>query len=691
MRRLHALPSSLRLLLLFLCLSCGSPHEAEASKSEGPKKKLKMRADRKELVLELPPLEGLNFQEPFSRYDDPKKFSKEYQRAFPKEAKDLGSQFFDDLFELLASKRDRLIKEAKELNSKKALTSVVGIRNCINTCFLNSVMQPLLHTVNLQAFLLKGKFPDKSYLEHTQKFFQRYFDAGVGGRSTLSSEEGAQDFTNDVKNRIFDNSKHMEQEDSAEFLTRLVSKLSSEAQAVDLGEKNLKVLEEKYSEKSKSKALFQEGPVRSLPFAFFRALAKPSTEWNALSEVFTFYSVSENAYTRTTGESVSSYTLGVRNVLELPVRSLQNGGKLLRSFKEAFDEEYGNSETVSFCDDRDETGKVLVHRGVSQKSKKIIFPGEYSPLKQQNFGLATLVVQLKRFSFSLEDYSSLKLGHKFSFPEVLKIKRPLSEDTERHLTYELYASTSHSGSTSGGHYTSSVKVGREQWYDCNDSHCSKTDVDSVLGDRGAYLLYYRLVESEVRKVLSYSALSDIHKALEEFEFKFVDGKKPGYSRRRMKFENDLILPQRSGTGVTFEWEADYPSGVKIVGDVAVHLNKKKMVSKNKYFKLKVVARKRGKKIETSFDLKYKKRTREYAWDTQRWFVQAKHKDLVGKKLWNGAKEHLKNLVESSGRPFDEQYLYYNKGDIKECANSSEIEMTEKERKIFREVYKKLGD
>lgn len=54
--------------------------------------------------------------------------------------------------------------------------------------------------------------------------------------------------------------------------------------------------------------------------------------------------------------------------------------------------------------------------------------------------------------------------------------------------YELIGMVNHVGSLMHGHYTAITK--REEWYNYDDSRCSRTTLDG----KNAYLLFYQAVE-----------------------------------------------------------------------------------------------------------------------------------------------------------------------------------------------------
>ena len=72
------------------------------------------------------------------------------------------------------------------------------------------------------------------------------------------------------------------------------------------------------------------------------------------------------------------------------------------------------------------------------------------------------------------------------------ISSPLEHQSiKRASTYKLYGISHHSGSLNGGHYIGEVKnLDTGDWYNCNDSHCSKLKGGADNQSASAYVLFY---------------------------------------------------------------------------------------------------------------------------------------------------------------------------------------------------------
>lgn len=97
-----------------------------------------------------------------------------------------------------------------------------------------------------------------------------------------------------------------------------------------------------------------------------------------------------------------------------------------------------------------------------------------------------LVIDLKRFT---------PMGKKLQVPLDLELDNlDLSNFVEGYeketYKYELYGTCNHSGGTLGGHYTATIKVKNKGWHLFNDTNISKIDFDGKNNSSG-YCLFYR--------------------------------------------------------------------------------------------------------------------------------------------------------------------------------------------------------
>ena len=99
-----------------------------------------------------------------------------------------------------------------------------------------------------------------------------------------------------------------------------------------------------------------------------------------------------------------------------------------------------------------------------------------------------LIICINRFKYSGHYYS--KNDEFIDFPiENLDLGKYVTNGDSEHYKYDLFAVSQHYGGTDGGHYTAVCKNWDGNWYDYNDSSCSK--IGSDVASSAAYMLLYR--------------------------------------------------------------------------------------------------------------------------------------------------------------------------------------------------------
>ena len=97
-----------------------------------------------------------------------------------------------------------------------------------------------------------------------------------------------------------------------------------------------------------------------------------------------------------------------------------------------------------------------------------------------------LVVTVKRF-----DNNGRKNQQMVDFPlENLDMREHIVGYDKDSYMYDLYGICNHSGGTSGGHYTAYVKNANGKWYHFNDTNCNEVDLGSLKSPY-AYCFFYR--------------------------------------------------------------------------------------------------------------------------------------------------------------------------------------------------------
>jgi len=98
-----------------------------------------------------------------------------------------------------------------------------------------------------------------------------------------------------------------------------------------------------------------------------------------------------------------------------------------------------------------------------------------------------LIISIKRFSNSVKKNQSLV---NFPLADLDMSKYVVGYDKESYV-YDLYGICNHGGSVFGGHYTASIKNANEKWYSFNDATITEIKDKSKLISPKAYCFFYR--------------------------------------------------------------------------------------------------------------------------------------------------------------------------------------------------------
>ena len=99
-----------------------------------------------------------------------------------------------------------------------------------------------------------------------------------------------------------------------------------------------------------------------------------------------------------------------------------------------------------------------------------------------------LVIDLKRFNARNQKNQILVT---FPIEDDLDLSEYVIGYKKKSFVYELYGVCNHSGGVLGGHYTSYVKNANDKWYHFNDTSVSEVSVISSIVSPKAYCLFYR--------------------------------------------------------------------------------------------------------------------------------------------------------------------------------------------------------
>jgi len=98
-----------------------------------------------------------------------------------------------------------------------------------------------------------------------------------------------------------------------------------------------------------------------------------------------------------------------------------------------------------------------------------------------------LVIDIKRFN-----YQNRKNQMLVTFPlENLDLSKYVNGYNKKSFVYDLYGVCNHSGGVSGGHYTCFVKNANGKWYQFNDTSVSEVAIEQQIISTKAYCFFYR--------------------------------------------------------------------------------------------------------------------------------------------------------------------------------------------------------
>lgn len=392
---------------------------------------------------------------------------------------------------------------------------VCGLQNVGNTCYMNSVLQTIIHNNSLRSYLMSGSFENELINNIKQKYQKIVIKQKRTGTLTQQEQNVQMNETltyqlykllstmksNDVTSpRIFkdligkknDMFRGFTQNDCHELLIFVLDCIHEETKSnvqiiysgcpieykeiASLKEKISKLISGASSEKEKldiqrSYASYEMEHQREM--SVYNAVEQWSNYIKTNYSVITEYLVGMYQSIITCGNCgyiSHKYENFTTISLEIP---LSNDTVSLYDCFDSF-------TCPEFLDNENKYECSHCNRKTIGKKNIIIW---YTP--------KTLIIHLKRFKYT--DTGCKKINTNVSYPFVLDISKYVSPYKRQNDKYALTSVIHHYGQFGGGHYTAFSNVDNVGWLEFNDSSVSKinnTHLNQIMLTHDSYVLFY---------------------------------------------------------------------------------------------------------------------------------------------------------------------------------------------------------
>ena len=338
-----------------------------------------------------------------------------------------------------------------ELYKGKGLS---GLANLGNTCFLNSCMQVLSHTYELNSFLKNDTFkrrlqnkPESALLLEWNELRKILWSENCvvsPGKFLKTVQKVAR-----VKN--MDMFSGYSQNDLPEFLLFVIdcfhTALSREIKMSISGQ--------------------TENETDKIAVKCFEMIRKMySKEYSEVWNIF--YAIHVSEISSLSSGKILQETPEPFFMLDLPIPSNNKSPTLLNCLDLYVEGEILEGDNAWFNE------KTKQKEGIRKTIKFWSFP-------------CILVIDLKRFNARNQKNQIL-----VSFPlDDLDLSAYVIGYKKKSFVYELYGVCNHSGGVLGGHYTSYVKNANGKWYHFNDTNVTEVVAVETIVSPKAYCLFYR--------------------------------------------------------------------------------------------------------------------------------------------------------------------------------------------------------
>ena len=328
---------------------------------------------------------------------------------------------------------------------------VKGLQNLGNTCYMNSILQCLSHTVASTRYFYSKEFyskvdqssPKKDIVINFYKVIVNLWNDSDKTSLNISQFKSSVD-------KILPEFNGFKQHDAGEFLIQLLDYIHEEISYPY----DFEIIGEV---KSKSDQLVFDSCNQ------FKQDYKE--KYSKIAEIF--YGQTASILIFPNPEHIT-HKFEEFNHISLPITSKTN------NIYDCFDvySEVDSLEGIEYAFEKNGSD----------------FKGRSNALKKQFIFRVpkVLILILKRFN-----NDEMKISKHIDFPiDNLDISDYVLDTREKNTKYSFYATVNHYGSTGGGHYTAHCK-NNGVWYNLNDSNVSKVSDTEELVDDSVYILFYK--------------------------------------------------------------------------------------------------------------------------------------------------------------------------------------------------------
>jgi ubiquitin C-terminal hydrolase len=330
---------------------------------------------------------------------------------------------------------------------------LTGLANCGNTCFLNSTMQVLSHTYELNALLDSKRYkdhlnrrPESILLLEWDKLRQMMWSENC----TIAPNgfvQAVQKVAAHCNKELFTG---FAQNDLPEFLT-FIREAFHQALHREV--------------KMNVRGVAQNAQDETAMKCFGMIKTMYQKEYSELIKLFYGISVTE---IRGLDDEVRSANAEPFNLLSLPIPAKRGVVSLMDCL-----DLYARKERMT-GDNAWRNDKTGEKEDVDMLTRFWMLP-------------ELLVIDLKRF-----DNMAKKNKQLVTFPlDDLDLSRHVCGYNRESYVYELYGVCNHTGGTTGGHYTASVKVADGTWHGFDDTRVTPIRAPGSIVSPAAYCFFYR--------------------------------------------------------------------------------------------------------------------------------------------------------------------------------------------------------